>query len=330
MSKLTENNLHLDVQDLTIRFRTRQGEAEAVRGLSFQLQQGEILGFVGESGSGKSVTCKSIIGLLPDNVSVSGQILFHGKNLLSCTEKEMEKYRGRHISMVFQEPMESLDPSFRIEQLLHEVIMAHDPCSREESRERSLDMLKKVDIADPVNCLKRYPFELSGGMQQRIMIAMALLCKPEILLADEPTTALDVIIQEQILDLLRRLNDELGTSIILITHDMGVIAETVDRVAVMYCGQIVEMAEVRDLISHPMHPYTQGLLSSLQERQSGKKELVTIPGTVPSIFNIPSGCSFHNRCPFTRPICAAEVPQMLNTEGRQVLCWRYHERYNND
>ena len=330
MSKSTENNLHLDVQDLTIRFRTRQGEAEAVRGLSFQLKQGEILGFVGESGSGKSVTCKSIIGLLPETVSVSGKILFHGQDLLSCTEREMEKYRGRHISMVFQEPMGSLDPSFRIEQLLQEVIMAHDPCSREEARMRSLDMLKKVDIADPVNCLKRYPFELSGGMQQRIMIAMALLCKSEILLADEPTTALDVIIQEQILDLLRRLNDELGTSIILITHDMGIIAETVDRVAVMYCGQIVEMAEVKELISHPMHPYTEGLLASLPERQTGRKELVTIPGTVPSIFNIPSGCTFHNRCPYARSICAAEAPQMQIAEGREILCWRYHERYDND
>ncbi len=330
MNKSAESKLHLDVKDLTIRFRTRQGEAEAVRRLSFQLRQGEILGFVGESGSGKSVTCKSIIGLLPNTVSVSGQILFHGKNLLLCTEKEMEEYRGRHISMVFQEPMGSLDPSFRIEQLLQEVIMAHDPCSRQESRRRSLEMLRIVDIADPENCLKRYPFELSGGMQQRIMIAMALLCRPEILLADEPTTALDVIIQGQILDLLRRLNNELGTSIILITHDMGVIAETVDRVAVMYCGQIVEMAEVKDLIAHPMHPYTEGLLASLQERQTKGEKLVTIPGTVPSIFNIPSGCTFHNRCPYARPICAAEVPQMHKIEGRDILCWRYHERYNND
>lgn len=329
MSKNTENNLHLQVKDLTVGFRTRQGEAEAVRRISFQLRQGEILGFVGESGSGKSVTCKSIIGLLPENVTVSGDILFHGKNLLTCTEKEMEKYRGRHISMVFQEPMGSLDPSFRIEQLLQEVIMVHDPCSREEARRRSLDMLKKVDIADPVNCLKRYPFELSGGMQQRIMIAMALLCRPEILLADEPTTALDVITQGQVLDLLRRLNDELGTSVILISHDMGIVAQTADRVAVMYCGQIVETADVQDLINHPMHPYTEGLLASLPERQTGGEELRTIPGTVPSIYNIPSGCTFHNRCPYARSVCAAEAPPMLMHDGREVLCWRHHERYQN-
>lgn len=312
----------LTVSDLTITFKTKYGKASAVNNISFSVQKGEKLGLVGESGSGKSVTSKSIIRLLQSPpAQVEGSIRLGDTELLSLSEKEMRKYRGNRISMIFQEPMVSLNPLFSIGNQLSEIVMLHEKCPQNECDARIVEMLRTVGIPSPETRLRQYPFELSGGMRQRVMIAMALLCHPEVLIADEPTTALDVTIQAQILDLLRQLNRDFGTSIILITHDLGVIAEMVDNVAVMYAGSIVETAPVRALFHHPRHPYTQGLLKSVPGIHSAGRELETIEGNVPSIYQLPSGCTFHNRCKFARGLCAREEPPVVTEGGRSVKCW---------
>ena len=315
----------LEVNDLTVTFKTKYGSAAAVSGVSFKLAKGEKLGLVGESGSGKSVTSKSILRLLPSPpAQLRGSIKLDGEELLTKSEQEMCHCRGNRISMIFQEPMVSLNPLYTIGNQLGEVVRLHKKVSRAEADKQVIEMLRTVGIPSPETRLKQYPFELSGGMRQRAMIAMALLCDPEVLIADEPTTALDVTIQAQILDLLKELNRKMGTSIILITHDLGVIASMVDTVAVMYCGRIVEKASVRQLFHDPLHPYTRGLLNSIPKVGRTEGDLQTIEGAVPSIYNLPAGCVFSNRCGECGRICQEKEPPTLQLEdGRVVKCWKY-------
>ena len=322
----------LEVKDLTVNFKTKYGSAAAVSRVSFELGKGEKLGLVGESGSGKSVTSKSILRLLPSPpAQVSGSVKLNGEELLTKSEKEMCKFRGNKISMIFQEPMVSLNPLYTIGNQLGEVVRLHKKVSAAEADKMVIEMLRTVGIPSPETRLKQYPFELSGGMRQRAMIAMALLCSPEVLIADEPTTALDVTIQAQILDLLNELNAKMGTSIILITHDLGVIATMVDTVAVMYCGHIVEKAPVKALFADPKHPYTVGLMNSIPKMTETKGELETIEGTVPSIYNLPPGCAFNNRCSQCRGICCREEPPEIQLEnGRMVKCWKYTENWGEE
>ena len=315
----------LCVDDLSVHFKTKYGSAAAVNHISFSMEKGEKLGLVGESGSGKSVTSKSIIRLLASPPAyITGSIRLNGEELLTMSERQMCRIRGNKISMIFQEPMVSLDPLFPIGDQLGEVVRLHKHVSAEEADKLSIEMLRTVGIPSPETRLKQYPFELSGGMRQRVMIAMALLCDPELLIADEPTTALDVTIQAQILDLLRSINEKMGTSIILITHDLGVVASMVDTVAVMYCGHIVEKADVQTIFRSPLHPYTVGLLRSIPRSGEEREELATIEGTVPSIYHMPEGCAFHNRCPDCRAICCKQLPPTSqHGEGHTVQCWKY-------
>ncbi len=322
----------LEVNDLTVTFKTKYGSAAAVSGVSFKLAKGEKLGLVGESGSGKSVTSKSILRLLPSPpAQLRGSIKLDGEELLTKSEQEMCHCRGNRISMIFQEPMVSLNPLYTIGNQLGEVVRLHKKVSRAEADKQVIEMLRTVGIPSPETRLKQYPFELSGGMRQRAMIAMALLCDPEVLIADEPTTALDVTIQAQILDLLKELNRKMGTSIILITHDLGVIASMVDTVAVMYCGRIVEKASVRQLFHDPLHPYTRGLLNSIPKVGRTEGDLQTIEGAVPSIYNLPAGCAFSNRCGECGRICQEKEPPTLQLEdGRVVKCWKYTPQWGKE
>lgn len=322
----------LEVNDLTVTFKTKYGSAAAVSGVSFKLAKGEKLGLVGESGSGKSVTSKSILRLLPSPpAQLRGSIKLDGEELLTKSEQEMCHCRGNRISMIFQEPMVSLNPLYTIGNQLGEVVRLHKKVSRAEADKQVIEMLRTVGIPSPETRLKQYPFELSGGMRQRAMIAMALLCDPEVLIADEPTTALDVTIQAQILDLLKELNRKMGTSIILITHDLGVIASMVDTVAVMYCGHIVEKAPVRQLFHDPLHPYTRGLLNSIPKVGRTEGDLQTIEGAVPSIYNLPAGCAFSNRCGECGRICKEKEPPTLQLEdGRVVKCWKYTPQWEKE
>lgn len=319
-----DSDVILDVEHLSVSFHTRRGIAKAVNDVSFTLHKGEILGLVGESGCGKSVTSRSLLQILPKEIaSISGKALYDGQDILHLTASEMTKYRGDRISMIFQEPMVSLDPLYSIGNQLREVILAHRKTSREEADRKVLDMLQEVGIPSPEIRVRQYPFELSGGMRQRVMIAMALLLDPDILIADEPTTALDVTIQAQILALLKRINQKFGTAIILITHDLGVIAECADRVAVMYAGKIVEKADVRQIFQHPLHPYTEGLLRSVPTLRRVEGDLPSIPGIVPSIYHLPKGCAFCERCPYASAICrSGEVPE-YRQDGRMVKCFKY-------
>lgn len=314
----------LNIEHLNVVFNTKYGRANAVSDVNFSLQKGEKLGLVGESGSGKSVTSKSIIRLLSTPpAEVTGKITLEGVDLLSLSEKEMTSYRGNKISMIFQEPMVSLNPLFTIGNQMTEILFRHEKLGKKEAKERVIEMLKTVEIPSPETRLKQYPFELSGGMRQRIMIAMSLLCRPQILIADEPTTALDVTIQAQILDLLKYLNKTFHTSIIMITHDLGVIAEMADHVAVMYAGSIVEKAPVKDIFEAPKHPYTEGLLASIPSMEDSEKPLETIEGNVPSIYALPKGCAFCNRCKYARPVCKSAKPPQLDLGGRMVACFKY-------
>src|SRR5690554_2681860 len=303
----------LSVRGLKTHFYTEDGVVPAVDGISFDLERGGALGIVGESGSGKSVTSLSIMRLIPSPPGkiVAGEILFEGEDLLKKSEAEMRKIRGNDISMIFQEPMTSLNPVFTVGDQIMEAIMLHQRLDKKAAREKAIEMLKLVGIPEPQRRVDEYPHQLSGGMRQRVMIAMALSCNPKLLIADEPTTALDVTIQAQILDLMRKLREELGTAIILITHDLGVIAEMVEEVIVMYAGQIVERTDVRSLFRSPKHPYTEGLLGSLPKLGQKTERLQTIEGVVPSPFNMPEGCRFHPRCKYARDICAVEQPELL-------------------
>jgi peptide/nickel transport system ATP-binding protein len=312
----------LTVSDLSVVFETDLGSVRAVDGVSFVVNSGEILGLVGESGCGKSVTCYSILRLLqlPPARYSGGSVRFNGANLLDLDEKQMRRVRGNTISMIFQEPMSSLNPIMRIGSQITEAIREHREVSRIEAKTLAIDMLRRVGIAGAEERFGDYPHQLSGGMKQRAMIAMALVCKPLLLVADEPTTALDVTIQAQILALLRDLQQELRMSILLITHDLGVVAETCDRVAVMYAGKIVETASASDLFELPLHPYTRGLFNSLPAMSNGNRRLPVIPGSVPNPLRYPEGCRFHPRCEFARELCSEQPLLREVTPGRFAAC----------
>jgi peptide/nickel transport system ATP-binding protein/oligopeptide transport system ATP-binding protein len=302
----------LEVRDLKTHFFTDDGVVKAVDGVSFEVGEGETLGIVGESGCGKSVTSLSILRLIasPPGKIVGGAIVFMGQNLLELSDPAMRKIRGNEISMIFQEPMTSLNPVYTCGDQIMEAVILHQKVGKKEARARAIEMLRLVGIPSPEQRVDEYPHQLSGGMRQRVMIAMALSCHPRVLIADEPTTALDVTIQAQILDLLNRLQKELGMSILLITHDLGVVAETCDRVAVMYAGQIVEYANVDEIFHHPRMPYTAGLLGSIPVLGEHHERLRVIPGNVPNPSEFPSGCKFHPRCPVAIERCKVENPPL--------------------
>ncbi len=322
----------LKVQNLQTSFYTEDGEVKAVDGVSFTLPKGKTLGIVGESGSGKSITALSILQLLASNGNIKGgEIIFKGDNLVDYTEEKMRTIRGNAISMIFQEPMTSLNPVFTVGQQISESLIRHKKLSKKQAMERSVDLLKLVGIPSPETRVKNYPHELSGGMRQRVMIAMALSCDPEMLIADEPTTALDVTIQAQILDLIKELQDRLGMSVMFITHDLGVVAETCDYVAVMYAGQVVEYADVFTLFANPQHPYTIGLLNSLPRHDMEQDKLEPIRGNVPSIQDMPVGCRFAPRCPAATDLCRAKLPALQKDEnGNDVRCWIYTEEWDGE
>jgi len=322
---VTAGETVLEVRDLRTYFHVKEGLARAVDGISYELRKGETLGLVGESGCGKTVSSLSILKLLdvPPAEYHSGQILFKGRDLLQASEREMRQVRGRSISMIFQEPMTSLNPVLSIGFQVGEVLTTHQGMTAAQARERSLELLRMVGIPSPRRRLDEYPHQLSGGMRQRIMIALALACNPQVLIADEPTTALDVTIQAQILELMVGLQADLGTSILLITHDLGVIAETAQRVAVMYAGRIVEQAKVENIFRDPVHPYTQGLLKSIPRIDETDRpgRLAEIPGRVPDLCRLPEGCSFYDRCPVREPLCQLRRPSLETVaEGHQVSC----------
>lgn len=319
----------LSVRGLKTYFQSEDGLVPAVDGVSFDLEKGSTLGIVGESGCGKSITSLSIMRLIPSPPGriVAGEILFEGEDLLKKSPAEMRKIRGNDISMIFQEPMTSLNPVFTIGDQIMEAIILHQKLDKKAARERAIEMLRLVGIPEPQRRVDEYPHQLSGGMRQRVMIAMALSCNPKLLIADEPTTALDVTIQAQILDLMRKLRDELGTSIILITHDLGVVAEMCDEVIVMYAGKVVERTDVRSLFRDPKHPYTRGLLGSLPKLHEKQERLQTIEGVVPSPFAMPTGCRFHPRCEFARDICRAEQPELLDIGGGHEAACFIHTDY---
>jgi peptide/nickel transport system ATP-binding protein len=320
------NNTILEVKDLQTYFTVREGLARAVDGVSFRLHRGETLGLVGESGCGKTVSSLSILKLLdvPPAQYHGGEILFDGLDLLRVGEPDMQRIRGNTISMIFQEPMTSLNPVIRIGRQIDEVLHNHLKLSSSKARQRAVELLGMVGIPSPERRFDAYPHELSGGMRQRVMIAIALACDPLVLIADEPTTALDVTIQAQILDLMQQLQADLGTSILLITHDLGVIAETADRVAVMYAGRIVEEADVRAIFNNPVHPYTQGLLRSIprMDEKERPRRLKEIPGRVPNLFMLPKGCAFIDRCPSGDDRCRQHIPELVEIEpGHHACCW---------
>ena len=313
----------LEVKNLETEFRVKRGQIKAVNGVSFEVEKGEILAVVGESGSGKSVTSLSIMGLIRDpGKIVGGQILFNGEDLLKKNTREMEQIRGDKISMIFQEPRTSLNPVYRIKDQIMENILTHEKVSKEEALKRSIEMLDLVSIPAPERRAYDYPHQMSGGMRQRVMIAMALSCHPELLIADEPTTALDVTIQAQILDLINRLRKKLGMAVLLITHDLGVVAETADRVVVMYCGRVVEQAKVLDLFTDPKHPYTRGLLDSIPKLDEDRKRLYMIKGIVPDPTHLPKGCAFADRCDHCMEKCREHMPALVDQgNGRKVRCF---------
>lgn len=314
----------LEVHNLRTSFYTRAGEVQSVRGVSFSIQKGEVVGIVGESGSGKSVTAKSILSLIPPpGKIVEGAVQFHGRDLLQVTEKEKRSIRGNQIAMIFQDPMTSLNPVLPIGKQMTEVILRHQQVSKQEARQQAVDMLRLVGIPSPEERINQYPHEFSGGMRQRVMIAMALSCKPELLIADEPTTALDVTIQAQILDLMSELNSRTGTAIILITHDLGVVAQICTRVMVMYGGMIMEEGTVEEIYERPRHPYTQGLLRSLPKHNGVTKErLVPIDGTPPNLLDPAPGCPFAERCPHVMDKCRQICPPITQVQaGHKVMCW---------
>lgn len=317
----------LQVKDLKTKFNTKKGIINAVNGVDFDIEKGEVVAVVGESGSGKSVTSLSIMGLLSKGrTSVEGEILFKSENLLTKSKRELQDIRGKQISMIFQEPMTSLNPVFTIGRQISEALIRHEKLTKKQAEEKAIEMLDLVGIPSPEKRLKNYPHQMSGGMRQRVMIAMALACNPELLIADEPTTALDVTIQAQILELMINLKEKLGTSILLITHDLGVVAETADRVVVMYCGKVVEKGTVEDIFNNPQHPYTKGLLNSIPKVEEKEEKLFMIPGMVPNPLNLPSGCAFSDRCTYCQDICKVKEPPLIASRDREVRCFLYTEK----
>jgi peptide/nickel transport system ATP-binding protein len=316
----------LDVRHLSTDFVMKRGTIHAVIDMSFSVRKGEVVAIVGESGSGKSVTSLSVMGLLqPPGRVASGEIVYKGRNLLELSASEMRDIRGNHISMIFQEPMTSLNPVFTIENQLTESIRTHMKLGRKAATARAIEMLRLVGIPSPEKRIHDYPHQMSGGMRQRVMTAMALSCDPDLLVADEPTTALDVTIQAQILALINELRDKLGMAVLLITHDLGVVAETADRVVVMYCGQVVEQATADQIFERPMHPYTLGLLESIptMEDTDADEPLYMIPGMVPNPLNMPKGCAFADRCARRMDRCAREMPPLYEAEDRQLRCFLF-------
>jgi len=319
----------LQVKDLQTSFFTPEGEVRAIDGVSFEIGEGKTLGLVGESGCGKSVTSLSIMRLIPSPPGkiVGGEIFYRGRDLLRLNNEQMRKIRGNEISMIFQEPMTSLNPVFTVGNQIGEAIQLHQGLGKRETRKKTIEMLRLVKIADPESRVDSYPHQLSGGMRQRVMIAMALSCNPSLLIADEPTTALDVTIQAQILELMKELQQKIGgMALLLITHDLGVVAEQADDVAIMYAGKIVERSSTRAIFSRPFHPYTVGLLNSLPGIGGlKKKRLDAIPGMVPSPLNLPSGCRFRDRCPRAQEVCAQTEPPLEEKEpGHTVACYFPH------
>ncbi|WP_170007580.1 ABC transporter ATP-binding protein [Bacillus fonticola] len=313
----------LEVDALEVRFRSEEGIVSSVNGVSFAIKEGETVAVVGESGCGKSVTSLSILGLIPDNGEISsGAIRFNGLDLLGLKKRDLRKLRGNDISMIFQEPMTSLNPVFTIGNQVSEVLRLHQKLNRSQALEKSIEMLELVGIPDAEKVVKRFPHQLSGGMRQRVMIAMALSCNPKLLIADEPTTALDVTIQAQILQLMKRLKEDFQTGVMMITHDLGVVAEIADRVVVMYAGEVVEQGTVEEVFHKPQHPYTRGLLASIPKVDAVVDELGTIAGSVPSPRNWPTGCKFHPRCPLATDVCREKSPVMEATsETHENRCW---------
>ena len=331
-----ENKYILEVKDLHTSFFTDAGEVKAVNGISFNLEPGKTLGIVGESGSGKSVTAYSIMQILAETGKITGgEVRFHGEDITKWNSKQMQKFRGEKCSIIFQDPMTSLNPVFTVGSQLIEAILLHTDKNKKEAWARAVEMLTLVGVNEPESRMKQYPHELSGGMRQRVMIAMALACKPKLLIADEPTTALDVTIQAQILKLMNDLKEEHGTSIIFITHDLGVIRQIADDVAVMYCGQVVEMAPAKTLFTDCefSHPYTEGLMVSIPRLDTpAGVRLESIPGSVPHPLNLPKGCKFAPRCKYCQQRCLEEEPELVNvTEEQQVRCFypRKEERRAN-
>lgn len=328
----------LALENLQTTFRTREGEVHAVRGVSFQVQPGELVGIVGESGCGKSVTCKSIIQLLGSNGRITGgSIRFQNDDLAQKTPAQMRAIRGNEIAMIFQDPMTALNPVLTIGKQMAEILMRNKGLTKRAAKAAAIAMLEQVGIAEAERRYDQYPHEFSGGMRQRVMIAIALSCNPKLLIADEPTTALDVTVQAQILQLLRQLKQaQPHSAVILVTHDMGVIAENADRVAVMYAGQIVEEANVIPLFHRPLHPYTEGLMASMPSLTEEKEHLETIEGTVPSIYNMPIGCAFCNRCKYAKDCCRKVEPKMMTLPAdesgiiRRVRCLKYDENYRKE
>ena len=324
----------LDVKDLSVTLFTEDGALPALQEVSFVMRKGETLAVVGESGCGKSMTALALMGQLPTPPArvVGGSIDFGGTNLAALSRDEMREHRGSSIGMIFQEPMTSLNPVMKAGRQIREGLLVHNPgMSKADADARALEMIKLVGIPAPEKVFNSYPHELSGGMRQRVMIAMALACQPQILICDEPTTALDVTIQAQILQLIDRMREELGTAVLLITHDMGVVSEMADWVLVMYTGHVIEYTTAYEVFHHPMHPYTQGLIASIPDIGSDSEdELYAIPGNVPMLSDLPSGCPFHPRCPFARDVCAQRKPTMAPAGGNQyhqVACWKTIEEW---
>ena len=315
----------IQVKNLQTSFFTPEGEVRAIDGVSFEIAEGKTLGLVGESGCGKSVTSLSIMRLIPSPPGkiVGGEIIYRGRDLLKLNKEEMRKIRGNEISMIFQEPMTSLNPVFTVGNQIGEAIRLHQGLGKKETRQKTIEMLRLVKIADPESRVDAYPHQLSGGMRQRVMIAMALSCNPSLLIADEPTTALDVTIQAQILELMKELQQKFGMALLLITHDLGVVAEQANEVAIMYAGKIVERATVQAIFAQPFHPYTVGLLNSLPGvRGKKKKRLAAIPGVVPNPLHLPSGCRFRDRCSKAQGVCADAEPSLVEKEpGHFVACY---------
>lgn len=322
---MSENReLVLEVKNLSTYFFTDSGVVKAVDGIDFELEKGSTLGIVGESGSGKSVTSLSIMGLLMDTTGkvVNGEILFEGKDIARLSDKEHRKIKGNEIAMIFQEPMTSLNPVLTIGEQIIEVLMLHQKLDRKNARKKAVEILKETGLPRVESMVDEYPYQLSGGQRQRVMIAMALVCNPKILIADEPTTALDVTIQAQILDLMQRLKEKAGTSIIFITHNLGVVAEICDHVVVMYCGRVVESGDVFSIFKEPAHPYTRGLLASIPRLGTHVEELDSIPGNVPNPKHMPTGCKFAPRCSLATQRCTEEEPPLFQLpNGVKSRCW---------
>ena len=319
----------LDIKDLKVSFHTYAGEVQAVRGISFHVNPGECMAIVGESGSGKTVSSKAVLGLIaepPGEIKKGSQILFEGKNILDFTEKEWRNFRGKEAAMIFQDPMTSLNPTMKVGKQIMESILLHNDVSKSEAKEQAIELLRKVNIPNPEDRLNQYPYEFSGGMRQRVVIAIALACNPKLMIADEPTTALDVTIQAQIMKLLKEIQEKNNTAIVMITHDLGVVAGMAEYITVMYAGCIVEQGRVEEIFDNPQHPYTYALLKAVPNMENeNKSELQIIPGTPPDLIQPPKGCGFASRCKHCMAICKERAPEYTQvSESHKAACWLHH------